>query len=324
MQKWTKPALGCEEITFLLFDRFSHHCLANTLEPLRAVNTLLNREAYRWEFRTMSGAPAQSSSGLPVLPKGPLSDMQNRDMLAVISSYQVHDHAAPAILQDLRKAAQKAHRVAGLDTGPWLMAEAGLLTGYTATLHWDDLMAFEERFLEVNVVRQTMVFDGPRLTCAGALASFDFILQLIEERHGAALALDVEGFFMHESRAVATRTIMKSRDPLVQRAIALMRETVETPRTLAALSKQLGCHPKHLSRRFQTVLGTSPGQAYRHLRLSAAQRLIENTNLSIADIALRCGYDDPGAMSRAYRLRFRETPSQTREAMRRLSVPSPD
>ena len=91
-----------------------------------------------------------------------------------------------------------------------------------------------------------------------------------------------------------------------------MQKHLEQPLTLAALSKHMACPPKTLSRRFQAEIGASPGQAYRHLRLTHAHQLIENTKLSISEVAVRTGYESPAALSRAFKARFGRAPKSLR------------
>lgn len=321
MQKWTKSPAAPQHVSLLLFDDFSNHCLANALEPLRAANTLLGRAVYRWHFLTPDGAPVSSSSGLPILPNGALKDSAPCDLLMVIASYNYRALSTQATLAGLRRAAKQAQMVAGLDTGGWLMAEAGLLEGREATVHWDALPEFEERFLTVSAQRAPHVFDGDRATCAGAMASFDFMLRLIEARHGAALCVDIESFFQHESRGEQLRRGPAARDRLVAAALAQMRASVEAPLPLAAIARTLGCHEKQMARRFEAALGASPGKVYRHLRLTAAQRLVQNSGLSVAEIAVRCGYENASALSRAFRIRYGCSPTEARNQVRARSFP---
>ena len=86
MRNWTNPAVAPQEVAVLLFPRFSNLCLANAVEPLRAANEILMREAYRWRFVTLDGETVESSSGLPVLPHGPLRDHPGGDHLVVLST----------------------------------------------------------------------------------------------------------------------------------------------------------------------------------------------------------------------------------------------
>ena len=320
MPEWTKFDPAPREIEILLFDRFSNHCLANALEPFRAANTLANRQAYRWRLFTPDGSPAVSSSGLAVLPDAALGDAGAGGIALVVSSYGYRDLDGPATRRALRRIAAKSELVVGLDTGAWLMAAAGLLDRRRATIHWDVLDSFAETFLAVDAVKARFVTDGDRLTCGGATTAFELVLDLIGAQQGESLRLDVAALFMHElgagpsfQRLRARRLSDKSRTTV--RAITLMQERVEQPLAIAEIARTLGCTQKHLERRFGAEFGAAPAVVYRHLRLAAARRLVENSDLPIAEVALRCGYSNASAMTRAFTLEFGANP----RALRRLA-----
>ncbi|MHA7850495.1 GlxA family transcriptional regulator [Roseovarius sp.] len=314
MPEWTKSADAPVRITFLLFDEFSNLCLANCLEPLRAANTITRTRAFDWQIVTPSGAPVLSSSGMQVLPHAALSDMRERDYLFVLASYHHEAHDSRQNRQALRMAAKKARTVVGLDAGPWLLAAAGLLSGRRVTVHWDLLDAFTERFLETEAERARVLRDGAWWTCAGAMSALDLTLGLIADHLGIAARLDVESLFIHGDPPVTMpRERQAISDPLVHRALGLMRETVERPLPLASLAQALSCQPRTLDRRFRSRLGAAPGTVYRHLRLAAARRMLEATALGIAEISLRCGYDSPAALARAFRQVYDTTPSALRK-----------
>lgn len=312
---WT-PDPGATErpfrIEFLLLDAFSNHCLANALEPFRAANTFAGHEAYRWRIATLDGTAAVSSSGLSILPDGALGEGRACDLLFVVSSYGYRDLDTPKIRAALRAAAERAGAVAGMDTGAWLMAGAGLLDGRAATIHWDVLDAFAETFLETDVRPDRFVRDGDRLTCGGAAMAFDLVLDIIRARQGEALRLDVAALFLQEAGREKPDFGPAHRSRLTARAIALMQENIETPMTVGDIAKTLGCTRKQLERRFIVEFAAPPARVYQHLRLAAARRLLENTELAVAEIALRCGYLNPSAMSRAFKATYAMTPLMAR------------
>ena len=313
MPEWTKSAPAPVRITFLLFDEFSNLCLANCLEPLRAANTITRTRAFDWQIVTPSGGPVRSSSGMQVMPHAALPDMTARDYLFVLASYHHESHDTSEARRALRAAAAKAGTVVALDAGPWLLASSGLLAGRRVTVHWDLLDAFTERFLDCEVERARVLRDGPWWTCAGAMSALDLTLGLIADHLGIAVRLDVEALFIHGDPPVTmARERQAVSDPLVQRALGLMRENVERPLPLATLARALSCQPRTLDRRFRARLGAPPGTVYRHLRLAAARRMLDGTGLSIAEIAVRCGYDSPAALSRAVRQLYGTTPSALR------------
>lgn len=312
MQKWTKPAPDPVQVSVLIFDQFSNLCLANCLEPMRAANVVTRRRAFDWSILTPDGAPAASSSGMQVLPHAALGDMAACDYLFVHASYGHEALNTPALRRAIARAGRQAGTVVGLDTGPWLLAAAGMLEGRRATLHWDLLEPFAEAFLQVDVQRARVVRDGPVMTCAGAMSALDLMLGLIGDHLGTAARLDVEDHVMHGSRMAAPD--LPGGTPLIRRALALMRAHVEQPLSLGALATRLSVQPRTLDRRFRAALGAPPGTVYRHLRLSEALKLLESTGLSISEIAVRCGYESPAALARAMRRRYGRAPSDLRNA----------
>lgn len=313
MQKWSITPNTPLRIAFVLFDQFSNLCLANCLEPLRAANGFAKSPVFEWSFHTPDGRPVASSSGLPILPNAAADECPPCDYVFVLASYNHLDHDTPFNRRILRQIAQRAQVVIGLDTGPWLMAAAGLLDGRRATLHWDVLNDFSEKFGNTDALRHRVVWDGSRITCAGAMSAFDLTRDLIRRHLGNAMALDVDALFLRDDPTAPTpRRYDQTRPTSVQRAIAKMHQNIETPLSLAQISDQIACPPKTLSRRFAKTIGASPGAVYRHIRLTHARHLVETTALNMYEIALRCGYDSPAALTRAYKARFGNPPRDTR------------
>lgn len=295
------PTQEAEEVAILLFPEFSNHCLANAVEPLRAANGFLMREAYRWEYVTLDGAVVESSSGLPVLPNRRLQDHPGGEFLFVASSYDVRRFATQSTSRALKSATRRFRNVAGMDTGAWLMAHAGFLDGVRATIHWDELTAFSETFVNVEPVAEKYVIEGNWITCGGAMTAFDVVLELIRRRHGEALGLEVAGLFLHQSTDAPQDLLHRHRaSPIVEKSLALMSSTLEAPIPISELATRVETTHRGLGRAFQSELGASPMTVYKRLRLSAARRYAQQSNYSITEIALRCGYKNAAAMTRAF------------------------
>ncbi len=314
MPIWSNTHAAPQKIAILLFDRFSNLCLANCLEPMRAANTFAGRAAYEWRFYTPDGDLVRSSSDLPVMPDASIDQMPRCDTLIVMASYAHLRHDTGQTRRLLRAAAQRARVVIGFDSGTWLMASAGLLDGYQATLHADLHEAFSERFHEVDLQSSGHVIDRNRITCAGAMTAFGLMHRLIGGHLGQSIATDIEALFL--AKDAPAQPTLAARDPVVKRALAEMRAQLETPLSLAQLARRLGTSPKTLARRCEAAMGTSPGRIYQHIRLSAAHQMVTEGTASIAEIAVRCGYENPSALTRAFKARFGVPP----QALRRSGV----
>ncbi|WP_171232060.1 GlxA family transcriptional regulator [Ruegeria sp. HKCCA4812] len=299
------------QYNILLFNGFSNHCLANMVEPLRAANNLSRQVLYSWRFCSMDGDPVQSSSGLVVTPNGSISDQQG-DVLVVMPSYGYRKLDTRATTRIVLDAAKKHRQVAGLDTGSWLLARAGLLDEHRATIHWDELSRFEESFPAVDAVQERYVIDGNRLTCSGAMAAFDLASALIRRDHGPLLSMEVGHLLMSRNGQDHYPLPLKSEDTLVNRALAVMQANLETPLSIRELARKIGCSQKRIEMRVQAELKTTPQALYRRLRLNLARNLAEDTEQSIAEIAGRCGYENASAMTRAFKAEFGQTPTAFR------------
>ena len=301
-----------QQIDLLLFDNFSNHCLANTVEPLRAANTVARRTLYSWRFLTLDGAPAVSSSGLSVTPHGALADGAG-DMLIVMPSYGFRDLDSRTTTRPLQQARSRYTRLAGFDTGSWLLARAGLLDGHQATIHWEELASFEETFPEIDALRERYVISGDRITCSGAMAAFDLTLVLIGETHGPLLTVEVAQIFMTEASARAFTLAPSPGGRMVDRVLHLMQDNLEQPLPIATIARKMGCSQKLLEVRMQAELQDKPAAIYRRLRLNLARKLVTESDHSVAEIAGRCGYENASALTRAFKAQFNCTPREIRQ-----------
>lgn len=310
MPNWMSQYAAVQQIDVLLFDAFSNHCLANTIEPLRAANDLAGRVIYKWRFLTLNGGKAVSSSGMEIAAHGMLSQ-QSGDILIVMPSYGFLGYTGGAGRRALRAAAARYDVMAGFDAGSWLLADAGLLDGYAATIHWQELERFGETFPQVDAVRERYVTDRDRITCSGAMAAFELVLDMIAARHGHALRLEVAAIFMSpEAPRVNEGPMARGRSVL--RAVAIMQANLETPLSIAQIARGAGRSQRDLAQRMQGELGATPQAVYRRLRLLQAKRHVLETDFAISEIALRCGYQDAAAMTRAYRQEFGASPREMR------------
>ncbi|HSS66054.1 MAG TPA: AraC family transcriptional regulator, partial [Gammaproteobacteria bacterium] len=225
-----------ENFAFLLLPRFSNHCLANALEPLRAANALSGRSLYRWRLVSLDRDAVASSSGLEIHTGQRLADLHDADVLFVLQSYDYRRQTTPELYTLLKRKAREISAIGGLDTGSYLLARAGLLDGYRATIHWQELDAFEEEFPRVKVVSDRFVIDRNRITSGGATTALDLMLHFIGERHGEALRLDVCGLFIYDhphAGADPQRALhivpVHGNAPAVANAISIMEANLEEP-----------------------------------------------------------------------------------------------
>ncbi len=291
--------------------------VASVLDPLRAANRHLGREAFRWRVVTPDGQPAPLTCGISLPASGPLASADGAEVLIVIAGYRLNEVATRPLIRDLRQIAPRFALVGGVDSAPWVLARAGLLSGFKATVHWEDLEDLATAHPQIEVLPDRYVIDRNRMTAGGAAPAQDLMLHLIRTRHGAPLARQVAQSFIATARPGSDPQVApRSRDPLldprVARVVARMEANLEAVETVADLAAQVGLSPRRLEGLFQQSLGTSPGAYRLSLRLAAAHRMLTDTSHPLAEIALRTGFSGAPALARAFRAKHGVTPSSLR------------
>lgn len=306
-------------LTFLLFDGFSNMVLASAIEPLRVARDLSGRRLFSWQIASLTGAPAISSSRLSIGVDIAADRIGATDALVIVAGYGVRDHMRRDTITLIRRKARGVPMIGALDTGSWLLAAAGLLHGCRATIHWLELDAFAEAFVELEPIAAPYVADGNIVTCGGAQGVLAWVLDLIGQRADEALRFDVANMFQYQPGPSApvpdrapSRMVDRALPAPMQRAILLMRQSAHAPVPIARIALQAAVSLRTLDRLFTATLGTSAGRYYRSIRLSHARALAMETQLTLAEISARTGFQSAQTLARAYRQHFQQTIGQTR------------
>lgn len=291
--------------------------VASTLDPLRAANRHLGREAFRWRVVTPDGMAAPLTCGIHLPSDGALAAAKGADALIVIAGFQQWMGATPRLIRELARMAPRFAAMGGIDAGPWVLARAGLLAGHRATVHWEDLEDFAAAHPDVDVVPDRYTIDRTRFCAGGAAPAADLMLHLIGQRHGPAVALQVASSFItaardgHEPQMQRAATDPRL-DPRVAEALHLMEARLDSPQPIPAIAAILGLSSRRLEGLFKENLGLTPAAYGLTLRLQAARRMLTDTRHPLAEVALRCGFSSPSTLSRAFARAFGMAPGSLR------------
>jgi AraC family carnitine catabolism transcriptional activator len=306
------------EVVFVLVPRFSMIALYGALEPLRIANRFAG-QAFAWRFVSADGQPVAASNEIPVSVSGSLKDIGRPAMAVFLASFEHEQGSTPAMHGAIRRLARKHVLVAGIDTAPFLLAEAGVLDGCRATCHWESLAGFRESFPRVDVRQSLYEIDCERMTSAGGAAAIDMMLAWIERLLGRKLAVTVADQLLHfrvtderEPARAPARARHGTDEPRLLAIIAAMEENTEEPLTAARLAAIGGLSARQMERLFRARLGQRPISYYLALRLDRAEQLLRYSRMSVRDVALACGFASPSQFSRAFRTRNGVSPRTIR------------
>ncbi len=316
-----KPADRLERYVFLLLEKFTLIAFAGAIEPLRIANRMAGRTLYEWRVVSETGAPVQASNGVALAVDGGLDEPGRDATIIVVGGLQVKQAISRPVLTWLRREARRGLAIGAVCTGAQVIAAAGLLDGRRCTIHWENRDSFEEDFPEIDLTQNIYVIDRDRYTAAGGAASTDLMLKLIALKHGAELANLVADQMIHtairsdkDEQRLSIPTRIGVRHPKLATVIHRMEAHIEEPVSPPELALDVGMSTRQLERLFRRYLNRSPKRYYMELRLAKARNLLMQTDMSVINVALACGFTSPSHFSKCYRALYKTTPYRERGA----------
>jgi len=313
---------------FALMDNFTMLCFAAALESLRIANRTAGKELYTWKIIAENGEDAVCSNGCAFRVDNDLLELDRDDTIMLCGGVDVQAATTKRTLNWLRREARRGVTIAGLCTAGYSLAKAGLLDGKRATIHWENQDSFAEEFDEVELTKSVFVIDGNRITTAGGTASIDLMIKIIATDHGEELANAVADILIYsairtdqDTQRLSIPTRIGVRHPKLSRVIQMMEQNIEEPISPALLAKEVGMSTRQLERLFRRYLSRSPKRYYMELRLQKARNLLMQTDMTVINVALACGFASPSHFSKCYRSHYDTTPYRERGSQAtRLSI----
>lgn len=315
------PAAGAADCyTFLLLDQFTHLAFSCAIEPLRLANHVQGAALYRWQTCSDGGQPVQASNGISVMVDGDLRPLGPRDRLVVVGGRTPRQSLTPRLLAWLRR--QQAHgtRILGICGATAVLADAGVLQDQACAVHWEVSDAFAELHPGIRVAGGTFSLEGVP-TAAGGAAAADLMLHLIGRDHGAHLAGRVADQMIYSGprgpgapQTATHQARLGTRNPTLLAVLRLMEGHLDEPLAMTEIAERAGTSVRQVERLFLRHLKESPNRHYMGLRMERARRLLSQTDLSVTEVALACGFTAPSHFSKKYRAHFGQSAHQHRLA----------
>ncbi|MBE9476379.1 MAG: GlxA family transcriptional regulator [Proteobacteria bacterium] len=304
---------------FLLLDQFSLIAFTTAIEPLRLANRYQNKTCYTWTLVSENGETAISSNGIEVKTDKGLTELNRNDVIFVCGGLNIKQNTTKPILNWLRRETRKGLSVGGLCTASYTLATAGLLQDKKCTIHWENYDSFEEEFPGIELVRSVFTIDGNRFSAAGGMASVDLMLKIISNDHGQDLINWVADQMIynsmrteHDEPRLSIPTRIGVRHPKLSKVIQMMEKNIEEPISPSILARDVSMSTRQLERLFRRYLDRSPKRYYMELRLQKARNLLMQTDMSVINVALACGFSSPSHFSKCYRTQYETTPYRER------------
>lgn len=319
-------------ITFVLTEQMLATSVALPLEQLRAAESMAwaARQCHRGDVRflmaSLDGLPVKTNTGLVLTPDCALEEID-----------QSHLTYLPALWRNPKNVLRKNHAIgpwllkqhrqngiiAGVGTGCCFMAETGLLNYRPATTHWYYFDQFSADYPLVKLERNHFITGADNLYCAASVnALADLTVFFIQEMFGTYYARHVEQHFFHEVRKAYTLPydlkggIQAHPDEDIARIQSWIRHNFAQAISVQSLAKSVNMSLRTFNRRFKKATHQTPLKYMQTIKMQAAGELLQTSNLSIADIADKIGYQDLSHFTEIFKNHFATTPSQYRTTVR--------
>ena len=306
------------KVAFLLLPEFSHLGLAAAVEPLFIANWLGQERVFDWTLLSMDGRAVRASNGMMLSVDGDLAAAPGAETVFVLASFEpAHAARERGVRRWLKRLARGGVELCGIENGSVLLAEAGLLDGHRVAVHWDNLLGFQEHYGRTRAVAQLYCRSDARVSCAGASAILDMMVAWMGWHGQGELAAEVaEHLLLGRLRAPdmeqRTEGAPAGVDPAVAEAQALMRGHIDEPLSCREIAHRVGLSLRQMERRFRDGLQCSVLERYRLIRMTKAHQLLQQTGLSVTEVAFACGFSSPEYFCRLYRRMFDCSPSKDR------------
>ena len=298
--------------------------IAGPTSVFSTATSLLGRgKGYDVRLVAERAGPVVTSSGVTLTAHHALGSLRG-----AIDTLIVPGGLRDALVPIVRRLAPKTRRLASVCSGAFILSRAGVLDGRAAVTHW----AACEQLRRTNPqcrVEDDRIFvrDGHIWTSAGVSTGIDLALAMVEEDHGAQLALDIARWLVvylrrpgGQSQFSAPLAAQMAERQGLRDLLLWMTDHIDADLSVAALAHRANMSERTFARVFAAETNFTPAVFVERLRIDAARRSLEATKKSVKQIARACGFGTVETMHRAFRRSVGSTPLQYRA---RFATPPP-
>jgi transcriptional regulator GlxA family with amidase domain len=318
------PARRPVRVVLLAYDGMNLLDLAGPLQALTTANRGVEAGDPAW-YETIvassAGGPIVTSAGLPVvtIPVSALAEVAIDTLIAPGGCWGEEFEVEPALRDFIAARAGTVRRLCSVCTGAFLLAAAGQLDGRKVATHWAWLDRLKDRHPALDVDADSIfIRDGGLWTSAGVSSGIDLALALIEEDFGPRVAIDAARqmvVFMKRAGGQSQFSVplaAQTRDRGFVELHAWMAANLGADLSVARLAERAGMTPRTFARMYAAKVGRTPAKTVELMRLEAACRALEESDLPLKAIAVRSGYGDEQTLRRAFQRQLGTNPATHR------------
>jgi len=320
-------------VVFLLQPHFSLLAFTAAADALTTANLVIGQPKFSFKTLSVNSKSVVSDLGIPIccdysLHKDASTQiaaddhpvLPTLDLLIVCGGFRCELEENTGTTALLCEAHEHGVMLGGLWNGIFAVAHAGLMSGHSAAIHFDNIEQAENLFPSLELRKDTLVIDRKRVSAAGPNSAFDLMLLLIQRYDTIETVQAIRDILRadtgsQENVEAALQKDDERRYPAsLRNALQLMRGNLDQPVSKQMLSQHINISTRAMERLFQRYLQTSPAKHYMRLRLQSAYELLKQTDQSIGEISDACGFISSAHFSRTFSQQYGLAPSALRKS----------
>lgn len=285
---------------------------------------------FKVQIASLNGANIRCSNRLIMQAHCDIKKITECDLLLIPTIGDSIDKVLASnreLISHLQRLADTQTDIASNCSGAFLLAEAGLLQGKSATTHWGYASKFKQDYPEVDLQPKQFVTQSDNIFCAaGGSAFYDLALLLIERYCGREVSAQVAKTQVIDKKigdqSSYTNATLHSphSDPVVTRIQHYIEQHYTESLQVNELAALVNITPRTLNRRFQACLSMRPIEYIQAVRIEQAKRLLESADVSIKTLAYQVGYHDLSSFSRLFKRATNLTPKAYQQKFSRTLI----
>ena len=278
------------------------------IDVLRAANTLIGKELYTWSHKIANDQDFNPGAC-------------NANHTLVLAGGIFEPWFAPIDqLSQIRSNLRTAARVCVIGSAIFIPLCAGILKTQKTSVHSQFRAAVKERGYVSNFHSESICHQASLSSAVSPNAAVEMMIQLVSARNGTFIATALRSHL----GLTSDQSISRSREHwhfkrlaegnrVVSEALDIMHDHLEDTLTVGQIAEIMSVSPRRLERNFGEKTQKSPLQVYRSLRLEQAEKLLMQTELTISEISVACGFSNVTLLTKWYRQKFGVQPSMARK-----------
>jgi transcriptional regulator GlxA family with amidase domain len=278
---------------------------------------------YETIVASVDGGLVTTSAGLPLMTVAlsALDDVAIDTLVAPGGCKGDAFFAPPRLVAWIAQRAPTVRRLCSVCTGAFLLAAAGQLDGRRVATHWDWVTRLGDLYPTIRIdADRIFIQDGSVWTSAGVSAGIDLTLALIEEDFGHQVAIETARqlvMFIKRSGGQSQFSVPLAAQLHDSGKFADLHAWIAThlgdDLCVERLAEHVGMSPRTFARSYVEKLGRTPAKTVEAMRLEAACRALEETDLPLKSIAAASGHVGEQNLRRVFQRQLGVSPTQYRQ-----------